>query len=61
MGGKMFVGGRFYSLEYKKYFGVLWRVNTERDMPTLETLYCTIFAIGLVIVCVLLLIKMYIL
>ena len=32
-------GGRFCSLEYKKRFGILWRVNTENDMPAIELLH----------------------
>lgn len=32
-------GGRFCSIEYKKRFGTLWRVNTEKDMPTIGMLH----------------------
>jgi len=32
-------GGRFTTIEYKKLYGILWRVNTEKDMPTIDTLY----------------------
>lgn len=31
-------GGRFRSIAYKKHYGILWRVNTENDMPTIDTL-----------------------
>lgn len=31
-------GGRFRSLDYKMRYGVLWRLNTENDMPTIDTL-----------------------
>lgn len=58
-GWKNVRGGRFRSMEYKKYFGILWRSNTENDMPTIDTFYSLIITVLFMIVSMCLIFRSY--
>lgn len=59
-GWKNVRGGRFRSLEYKKRFGILWRTNTEKDMPTYDSYQAIIVIIFLIIIMLYLVYELYV-